>query len=279
MFKLSCADFTFPLLSREQTLTLLRALDFKAVDLGLFARSQHFYPSGLMEDQARYTRTAKNNLGAAGLTVSDVFLQIGPEPREHSTNDPNSSIRAYNRRVFEAVTDFCVALDCHHMTGLPGVEHAEISLDESIKLGVEETIWRVQKASEAGVVYAIEPHIGSICSTPQDTRHFLRQVDGLTLTLDYGHFIWAGFSNGDIHPLVPHASHVHLRGGAKGRLQTAVEENAIDFAGLLKGLRDCRYEGVLCLEYVWIDWEGCNRVDNISETILLREQIGLLSKD
>jgi hypothetical protein len=27
----------------------------------------------------------------------------------------------------------------------------------------------------------------------------------------------------------------------------------------------------MCLEYVWIDWEGCNRTDNISETIILRD--------
>jgi len=273
MFKLSCADFTFPLLSREQTLTLLHALNFEAVDVGLFARSTHFSPNGLMEDPAGYTRTVKNDLGAAGLRASDVFLQIGLEPGEHSANDSNPSVRAYNRKVFSAALDFCLALDCHHMTGLPGVRHPAVSVDESMKLAIEEAVWRVQKAAEAGIVYAIEPHIGSICPTPQATLQFLGQAGGLTLTLDYGHFIWAGFSNDDIHQLVPYASHIHVRGGAKGRLQTAVEENTIDFRGLLKRLRDCRYEGFLCLEYVWIDWERCNRVDNISETILLRNQI------
>jgi sugar phosphate isomerase/epimerase len=279
MFKLSCADFTFPLLSRKQTLTLLHALNFEAVDVGLFARSTHFSPNGLIEDRSGYTRTVKNDLGATGLGASDVFLQIGMEPQEHSANDPNPSVRAYNRKVFEAAMDFCLALDCHHMTGLPGVRHPEMSLDESVKLGIEEAAWRVHKAAEAGIVYAIEPHIGSICATPQDTHQFLRQVGGLTLALDYGHFIWAGFSNDDIHQLVPYASHLHVRGGAKGRLQTPVEENIIDFPGLLKRLRDCRYEGFLCMEYVWIAWEGCNRVDNISETILLRNQIDVQSKD
>ena len=30
------------------------------------------------------------------------------------------------------------------------------------------------------------------------------------------------------------------------------------------------YSGFVVLEYVWVDWMGCNEVDNLSETILLR---------
>ncbi len=31
------------------------------------------------------------------------------------------------------------------------------------------------------------------------------------------------------------------------------------------------YRGYVGIEYVWIDWEHCNEVDNLSETILLRD--------
>ena len=31
------------------------------------------------------------------------------------------------------------------------------------------------------------------------------------------------------------------------------------------------YSGYVGIEYVWIDWEHCNEVDNLSETILLRD--------
>jgi hypothetical protein len=33
------------------------------------------------------------------------------------------------------------------------------------------------------------------------------------------------------------------------------------------------YPGYIGVEYVWIDWEHCNEVDNISETILLRDYL------
>jgi hypothetical protein len=39
---------------------------------------------------------------------------------------------------------------------------------------------------------------------------------------------------------------------------------------MLVGLQQFGYQGFLTLEYVWIDWKGCNRTDNVSETVLLR---------
>jgi hypothetical protein len=49
-----------------------------------------------------------------------------------------------------------------------------------------------------------------------------------------------------------------------------VDENTIDFSGMLAGLHRPGYKGFLALEYVWVDWKGCNRVDNLSEAFLLR---------
>ena len=33
------------------------------------------------------------------------------------------------------------------------------------------------------------------------------------------------------------------------------------------------YAGYLGIEYVWIDWEHCNEVDNLSETIRFRDML------
>jgi sugar phosphate isomerase/epimerase len=49
-----------------------------------------------------------------------------------------------------------------------------------------------------------------------------------------------------------------------------VAENEIDFPEIVGELRRLGYDGFLALEYVWIDWNGCNRTDNVSETVLLR---------
>ena len=36
-------------------------------------------------------------------------------------------------------------------------------------------------------------------------------------------------------------------------------------------MRQVGYAGYVGVEYVWIDWEHCNEVDNLSETILMRD--------
>jgi sugar phosphate isomerase/epimerase len=273
MFKFACADYTFPLLERPAALKLIRLLGFDHVDLGLFARSMHFSPIDLQATPRSYAERALQDMRVAELRPSDVFVQIGVDPSEQAANDPSSRVRTTNREVFSRALEFCVAVGCKHLTGLPGVFHAAISRETALELAVAEAQWRTAECAGAEVQYAIEPHVGSICGDVEGTRRFVRRVDGMTLTLDYGHFVMSGESSAAVHGLLPFASHVHARGGALNRLQTSVSENTIDFRGMLAGLKQADFDGFLTLEYVWIDWNGCNRTDNVSETLLLRQTL------
>ncbi len=273
MMQLSCADFTFPLLERAKALSLIRSLEFDHVDVGLFARSEHFSPAALAASPRFYTAAVLADLKAAELTASDVFLQIGLEPEQCAANDPSLLQREENREAFARAIEFCVALQCRHLTGLPGVFHAGVAREQDVEVAAQEAARRMAVCADAGLQYAIEPHVGSICPDVAGTEQFLRLVPGLTLTLDYGHFVMAGESSKAVHALLSHASHVHVRGGAIGQLQASMKENQIDFAGMMEGLQRLGYSGFLAHEYVWIDWKGCNRNDNVSETILLRREI------
>lgn len=267
----SCADYTFPLLSRAQSLQLLRLLDFKFVDIGLFERNHSYLPSELMSAPLDFISGVNRDLALAQIRPSDVFLQIGRDPGESAANDPDPNVRARNRQVFERTLEFCLGIQCGHLTGLPGVDHGREETD--LALAIEEAAWRVRACSEAGVMYSIEPHIGSICASVESTQHFLDRVEGLTLTLDYGHFVCAGEESSKVHSLLPFASHIHVRGGSPGRLQTGVADNTIDFANMMSGLYNLGFAGKFALEYVWVDWQGCNLSDNLSETILLRSRL------
>jgi len=94
---------------------------------------------------------------------------------------------------------------------------------------------------------------------------------GLTLTLDYGHFTYLGIADAAVEPLLRHSSHFQARGACKSRPQASFKENTIDFARVLRAMKRLKYRGYVALEYVWIEWEHCNEVDNLSETILLRD--------
>lgn len=277
MPEFSCADFSFPLLKRRQALQLLNILEFRWVDIGLFERNPSYLPSALMAAANRFTQEVHDDLEKSGLCAADVFLQIGREPAESSANDPSLATRDRNREVFLRSLDFTVALNCKHITGLPGVPHGHVERDFAV--AAEEAAWRLARCRDAGVIYGIEPHIGSICPDTHSARRLIAAVDGLTLTLDYGHFVWAGEESARVHALLPSASHLHARGGTRGRLQTSVSENTIDFGGMMAGLVGLDYRSTIALEYVWIDWEGCNRTDNVSETILLREHLRTIAAE
>jgi sugar phosphate isomerase/epimerase len=273
LFELSCCDYTFPLLARKEVLAFVRLLDFDFVDIGLFERSANFLPSDLNASPRLFIDDVRNDLEAAALRAADVFLQIGENPAQYSANDPDDRVRQATRDTFDRALELCSTIACTHMTGLPGVLHDDPSGD--LARAVEEAAWRVQTAAAAGVTYSIEPHLGSICGNTKVTHAFLAKVPGLTLTLDYGHFVFQGESNDAIHTLLPHASHMHLRGAAPGRLQTPVAESTVDLPHIIDSLGD-NYGGKLTLEYVWSDWHDCNRTDNVSETILLRWQLDQL---
>jgi sugar phosphate isomerase/epimerase len=270
MIRFSCSDYTFPLLERAKRFELLRLLGFEYVDIGLFERNAGIKPSELIARPAAFTRQLKHDLEYAGMQVSDIFLQTGVDPAVSAANDSSKRVCSRNHKTFLLALDLCSALGCRHLTGLPGVWHEESKHDSDFALAVEEACWREQAAFCATVDYAIEPHIGSLCGDIASTRRLLDSVPGLTLTLDYGHFVSAGIDSYAVHSLLPLASHIHARGASPGRLQTPVNNNDIDFAGMFRDLHKQKYRGFVAIEYVWTEWMECNRTDNISETILLR---------
>jgi sugar phosphate isomerase/epimerase len=276
VIRLSCSDYAFPLLTRAQRFALLQLLGFRYVDIGLFERSEGLRPHQLLAEPRTFIRHLQDDLKIAGLQAADIFLQTGCDPSECASNDPSPIVRAQTHQVFRLALDLCTALGCAHLTGLPGVWHKGVDDAGDWALAVDEAGWRQQVASSAGVSYAIEAHMGSICQDIASTRSFLDLVPGLTITLDYGHFVAANISSLDVHSLLPFASHIHVRGAAPKRLQTPVNENEIDFSGMVRRLQKQKYDGFLAVEYVWTEWEQCNRTDNVSETIQLRSQLEAL---
>lgn len=267
----SCADFTFPLLAHNEALYLIKLLGFNAVDLGIFENRSHHYPSDIAKNPTEKGAELATTLNNIGLSASDVFLQTGKEPSIAATNAPDKMIRTKNRQLFLKMLDFTTRVGSTHMTGLPGVHHEGQSAEDDWNRACEETNWRLETAKAKGIVYSIEAHLGSILSDAENTLQFIGDCPGLTLTLDYGHFIHQGQSNESIHPLISHASHFHARGGARGELQTMVSENEIDFKTIISKLLELGYGKFICFEYVYNDWGDCNRTDNVSETILLRQ--------
>ena len=269
--KLACADFTFPLLKHDKVLDLIAALDFDGIDIGLFEQRSHLWPSKEFNNLRKSARALKRKLDDCGLKCADIFLQMAPNFIPFAINQPEKSRRNKARDWFLKTLEYAAACGTKHVTTLPGVRFENESASDSWNRACEELAWRVDQSKNARLIFGVEAHVGSIAPEPKSALRLVKSVSGLTLTLDYTHFTRAGLPDSAADKLIPYASHFHARGACKGRLQAAFPQNTIDYARVVRAMKKTGYKGYLGVEYVWIDWEHCNEVDNLSETIQMRD--------
>jgi sugar phosphate isomerase/epimerase len=269
--KLAACDYTFPKLQWEQTLRIARELGVEAVDVGLFAGRSHLDIQDVFTDLPRAARRVTEALNANGLRIADAFGQPGTVFEENAVNHPEGSVRQVATEFFYRLLEFALRCNGSHMSLLPGVHFQTESEEDSLRRSVDELAWRVEAAAKVGVTLSVEAHLGSLIPTPQAASRLLDLTPGLTLTLDYGHFIYQGIPDAAIEPLLARTSHFHARGACPGKLQSTMAENTIDFDGVLRAMRKVNYRGFVVLEYVWVEWMDLNRVDNLSETVILRD--------
>jgi sugar phosphate isomerase/epimerase len=271
-WRLASADFTFPLLPHDKVLDLIASLEMDGVDIGLFEGRSHLWPSREFQNLTGSAKALQNKLSDRGLKPADVFLQLDPDFVPYAINQPDPARRQHAREQFLRTLEYANHLGSPHVTTLPGVyfEKDEPAAD-FWQRSQDELAWRVEQAKMHDIIFSVEAHVGSLAPNPREAERMVRGVPGLTLTLDYTHFTRIGLADAEIEPLVQYASHFHVRGARKDRLQTSFKDNTIDYSRVLGAMQACGYNGYLGIEYVWIDWEHCNESDNLSETILFRD--------
>jgi sugar phosphate isomerase/epimerase len=272
-FKLSCADFTFPLLTHEKVMDVIAILDLDGMDIGLFQDRGHLQPDSEFEDIERNAKDLKRKLNERGLVPSDIFLQTALDFVSSALNHPELSVRDFSRDAFRKTLEYAAISGAKHVTILPGAFFVQESKADSFSRACEELSWRIEKATEYDLILSVEAHLGSVVPTPVDAMKLIESTPGLTLTLDYSHFAYQGIPDSDVEPLLKYASHFHARSAAENKVQTILSECSVDYKRVIHRLLEVGYDGFIGIEYNWTDWEGCNRTDNISETILMRELI------
>lgn len=271
--KLSCADFSFPLLSHDVALEVIALLGLHGVDIGLFAGRSHLRPEKELSNPQKHGATLCHWLEWKGLVASDIFLQLHENFAHYAVNHPNAARRRFARQQFLRTLDYAVAVGSKHVTILPGIAFKNESRASSLTRAADELSWRVEQAADLNLTVGVEPHLGSITDTPARALQLAACVPGLGFTLDYAHFTRAGIPDARIEPLCARATHFHARCARKGRLQSSFKENKIDFNRALKALNEHKFNGWIALEYVWIDWEHCNEVDVVSESVQLKRRL------
>lgn len=265
--KFACADFTWPLLPHERVLALIRLLGVEGVDLALFGNRSHIRPEVVRADIPMWAGILKERIALFGLELADLFYQPWTDFETMAPNHPDPSRQQDSAALFHDMLELARRVGARGMTMLPGIRFGDESWETSIRRSAEALKWRVDAAAKHGVALSVEGHLGSNVDTPEKLGRLLELTPGLTLTLDYTHFTFAGIADDEIEPLLAHARHFHCRGAAPGHLQTTFQENTIDYRRVIRRMQELGYAGYFAIEYVWQDWQGCNRTENTCETI------------
>lgn len=269
----SCTDFTFPLLSHRDAFKLISMMGIGAVDIGFLQDRSHIQPSHAAANPLGEGKKLRGILKDEGLAASDVFLQSALDFSSFAVNQVREDARQKARQDYLCALEFAGGCGSNHITCLPGVLFPEDAGNASWERARSELAWRVEQAAERGIVLGVEAHRGSIADTPAKAKALIEAVPGLTLTLDYSHFIRSGFSQAEITPLLAYARHFHARGASPRMMQTPLKESSIDFAQVVRDMKAAGYRDPITLEYVYEDWEDNFRIDTVSETILLKQLI------
>jgi sugar phosphate isomerase/epimerase len=261
--RLSCADSTFPKLSHEGSLTVIKDLGFTAVDVCSFTGYPHTPPETVLADPAGAADEVLARLDRLELTVSDVFMIVGGSFEEYAQNHPDQAVRDKALEQFERFVAFARRLGAPGLTILPGTVFDEASLE----LAATELNRRAQLAGEAGLRLAFEPHYGSVAETPARALELIERTPDVGFALDYSHFVYQGIPVEDVDPLLGRTHHFHVRQAAPGVIQARTHEGVIDFPRIRDALLGMGYDGYFALEYQWEDgWLDFSRVDCIAET-------------
>jgi sugar phosphate isomerase/epimerase len=275
VIRLACADNTFRLLRPwESSVELIRLLELDAIDVCLMGNRSHIRPEEVRDDLPAAAARIRAGIERAGLAVSDLFCIPWTDFERFAPNHPDAEERERSRSLFADMLELAERIGAPGMTMLPGIDWAAEGHEDSFQRSVDELGWRAAEARERGVRFSIEAHLGSVVQEPGEAGRLCAETGGLVgLTLDYSHFVYQGYPEDEIEPLVLHARHFHARGARERRMQAALKDSTVDFERMVDAMLAAGYDGDIGLEYLWIDWEHLNECDTLSETILLRDRL------
>jgi len=271
---LSCGNHSFGLLPLEHAVRLIGMLELDGIDLvAVGGGDGHLRPEDLRADIGGWAARLRAQLDAAGLGPTDLFVIPWSDFETLAPNSPQADARAAWRALIDDMVELAARVGAPGITTVPGVEWPEARHRDSLRRAADELSWGAERAAAAGLRFSVEAHVGSVCATPEAALELLTLASGVELTLDYSHFVAQGVDPQRVHPLLPHARHVHARGARSERLQCSVERSTIDYGEIVQLLREGDYGGAIAIEYVWTEWQGLNDCDTLAETILLRDRL------
>ncbi|NDJ78186.1 MAG: sugar phosphate isomerase/epimerase [Chloroflexi bacterium] len=264
MMQIACHAWAYNDRSLEDAVGTIARLGFRHIDLGsgphLDINRAAAYPEAEAGQILRL-------LTQFNLTLSDLYLMLP------HINAPDPNQRKVQLALFERLIPFAVALGTPGITISPGIIQKD-GPEHSLARAVPALLHMLQAAEDSDLRISFEPHMDSVAHTPQQALLLLEAVPGLSLTLDYAHFVFQGIIQREIKPLLEHVAHVHIRQAKRNYLQTAHNKGTLKLDQLLSDLYEHGYRGTLTVEYMTtFGWHNMQKIGISRETVLTRDAL------
>lgn len=262
----ACHTWAFNDRSLTEALGTIARMGFRYVDLGT---GPHLDIQRVARDPRGVANEIKADLEDFNLKLSDIYVMLP------SISVPDAGRRRTSIGLFRAMLPFIVALGSPGVTLSPGVRQPATD-DEAIDrvvAALRDMVAIAKAATPAtGLRVSLEPHMDSMAQTPEQALKIIKQVKGLSITLDWSHMICQDIFHDEIEKLLPHVEHVQVRQAARAQLQLPFERGRLDTQRVMDTLKSIDYEGVVCVEYMQTEgWHGMVKVDSVKECAAMRD--------
>lgn len=233
--RIAGSSLLYSRLSFEEACRRLSDLGFGAVDVGVQEGWAHVDPSTLV--------------GSVESTSTDVAAACdvaGVDPVALNANAGDVALPTEVERV-SAVVELASKL------GVPVVTLPAAATEDSLTEDLDRFQRLVETTDGTDVTLTVETHWDTLTEDPEVAAEYARNVPGLGVTLDPGHFV-VGIDDHD-EPwidLLADVAHVHLRQAGTGwaEIQVPLDNGDIDVAGFVRSLGEAGYEKTITVEYI-----------------------------
>lgn len=262
--QIACHAWAYNNLSLEEAVGTIARLGFRYIDLGSGPHLNVDRAAAYPEAEAV---AILRLLERFNLTLTDLYLMLP------YTNSPDPAQREAELTLFERLIPFAVALGTPGITISPGIVQKD-GPDHSLARAVPALLRMLQAAEDSDLRVSFEPHMDSVAQKPEQALLLLESVPGLSVTLDYSHFVFQGVVRREVEPLLEHVAHVQIRQAKRGCLQTAFDDGTLNLQQLLDDLHGHDYRGALTVEYMTtFGWHGMKQVSISKETVRTRDAL------
>jgi sugar phosphate isomerase/epimerase len=263
--QIACHAWAYNNLPLEEAMGTIARLGFRRIDLGSGPHLDVHRAAAHPETEAAAIRQL---LDRFALTLTDLYLLLP------HINSPDAAQRETQISLFEQLVPFAVALHTPGITISPGIIQKEDGPEHSLARSIPALLRMLQAAEDTDLRISFEPHMDSVAQKPAQALLLLDAVPGLSITLDYAHFVCQGIVRREIEPLMEHVAHVQVRQAKRGVLQTAHNEGTVNLQQLVQDLHDAGYRGALTIEYMTtFGWHGMKKISISTESVRTRDAL------